>query len=133
MKKGRQRAPNLDVVVRFLLQHYKIPTKRDVEKLLARMDQLEAALRRADISTGIGRKVNRRKGLGKKTRLAKGQTRVTDKDRVLGMVKRSPKGIDVARLKTKTGFEDKKIRNIVFRLVREGAITRVGRGVYTGQ
>jgi hypothetical protein len=132
MKKG-QRAPNLDVVVRFLLQHYKIPTKRDVDKLLSRMDQLEAAVKKAGISTRTTREGGKGKALGKKRRLVKGQTRLTDKDKVLSIIKRTPKGIDVARLKTKSGFEDKKIRNIVFRLSREGLIKRVGRGIYAAR
>ena len=131
--KKRQKAPNLDVVVRFLLQHYKIPTKRDVDKLTAKMDQLETAFRNAGISTGTTRKVGRRKALGKKKHIPKGHARVTDKDKVLGIIKRSPKGIDVARLKTKSGFEDKKVRNIVFRLSKEGTIKRVGRGIYAIQ
>ena len=34
-------------------------------------------------------------------------------------------------LKKKTGFDDKKLRNIVFRLHKLGKIKRVGRGKYT--
>ena len=131
--KKRQKAPNLDVVVRFLLQHYKIPTKRDVDKLTAKMDQLEEAFRRAGISTGTTGKRRGRKTPARKKNIAKGHTRVTDKDKVLRIIKRSPRGIDVARLKTKSGFEDKKVRNIVFRLTKEGAIKRIGRGVYALQ
>ena len=49
---------------------------------------------------------------------------------VLGMIKKSQKGIDAGTLIKKTGFEDKKIRNILFKALTDGKIERVGRGVY---
>ena len=49
---------------------------------------------------------------------------------VLDMVRKSQKGIDAGTLIKKTGFEDKKIRNIIFKAWKEGKIERVGRGVY---
>jgi predicted transcriptional regulator of viral defense system len=39
-------------------------------------------------------------------------------------------GLDVGTLKARTGFEDKKLRNIVFRLSKKGQIEKTGRGVY---
>jgi predicted transcriptional regulator of viral defense system len=32
----------------------------------------------------------------------------------------------------RTGFEEKKVRNIVYRLFQQGKIKRVGRGLYAG-
>jgi hypothetical protein len=49
---------------------------------------------------------------------------------VLDMVRKSPNGIDAGTLIKKTGFEDKKIRNILFKALTDGKIERVGRGVY---
>jgi hypothetical protein len=49
---------------------------------------------------------------------------------VLDMIKKSKTGIDVGTLIKKTGFEDKKIRNIIFKAWKEEKIERVGRGVY---
>jgi hypothetical protein len=49
---------------------------------------------------------------------------------VLGMIKKAKAGIDAGTLIKKTGFEDKKIRNIIFKAWKEGKIERVGRGVY---
>ena len=51
-------------------------------------------------------------------------------DQALKVIKRHKKGIDVATLKKKTGFDDKKISNIVHRAFKKGIITRVGRGLY---
>ena len=49
---------------------------------------------------------------------------------VLDMIRKSRKGIDAGTLIKKTGFEDKKIRNILFKALTDGKIERVGRGVY---
>ena len=49
---------------------------------------------------------------------------------VLKVIKGDKKGVDVAKLKKKTGFADTKIRAIIFKASKEGKIKRVGRGVY---
>jgi hypothetical protein len=56
----------------------------------------------------------------------------TATDQVLKIIKRSKKGVDVPTLRTKTGFNDKKVRNIVFRAAKEGRIKKSGRGIYVG-
>ena len=57
---------------------------------------------------------------------------ITATEQVLKIVRRSRKGVDVPMLKAKTGFDDKKVRNIVFRASKEGKIKKVGRGIYVG-
>jgi predicted transcriptional regulator of viral defense system len=42
------------------------------------------------------------------------------------------RGISTSTLMHKTGFDEKKVRNIVFRAFKEGKIQRVGRGLYAG-
>ena len=59
-------------------------------------------------------------------------TKVTATDQVLKIINRSKKGVDTATLIKKTGFDDKKIRNIVFRTLKEGKIKRADRGIYIG-
>lgn len=49
---------------------------------------------------------------------------------VLEIIRQSKKGVDIAKLKEKTGFNDKKIRNIVHRASKLGKIKRSGRGIY---
>ena len=49
---------------------------------------------------------------------------------VLAIIKRSRKGVDVATLKTKTGFEGRKISDIVQRFKREGKIKSSEKGIY---
>jgi predicted transcriptional regulator of viral defense system len=67
----------------------------------------------------------------KATRRKKAPT-MTATEQILKIVRRSRKGVDVPVLKTKTGFDDKKVRNIVFRASKEGKIKKVGRGIYVG-
>ncbi len=65
-----------------------------------------------------------------KPEVTKKPTKVSAAATVLAIIKGSGKGIDVATLKTKTGFESRKISNIVQRFKREGKIKSGGRGIY---
>ena len=56
----------------------------------------------------------------------------TDTARILNLIKRSKRGLNVATLRQKTGFDEKKIRNVIYKAFREGIIKRVGRGAYLG-
>lgn len=51
-------------------------------------------------------------------------------DTVLGIINKSEKGVDTATLIKKTGFEPKKIHNIIYRLKRQGKIKSEEKGVY---
>ena len=55
----------------------------------------------------------------------------TATDAVLTIIKRYKKGVNVATLKEKTGFNDKKIHNIIYKLKKKGLVKSVGKGVYT--
>ena len=63
---------------------------------------------------------------------AKKATKVTDTDKVLNIIKRSKNGVDVGTLKKRTGFDEKKVRNIVTRAFSQKKIKRAGRGIYIG-
>lgn len=73
-----------------------------------------------------------KKAAAKKAPAKKKVSQVTATDKILKIVKRSKKGVDVPTLKKKTGFDDKKVRNIVFRASKEGKIKKSGRGIYVG-
>lgn len=49
---------------------------------------------------------------------------------VLAVISKAPKGIKTADIKAKTGFDEKKVYNIVFKLKQQGKIKTIGRGVY---
>ncbi len=61
---------------------------------------------------------------------AKEGTKVTTADTVLRIINRYRKGVGTATLMKKTGYNQKKIANIVFKLSKQGKITSVGMGVY---
>jgi len=46
------------------------------------------------------------------------------------LISRSKKGIDTATLMAKTGYNKKKVANLVFKLKQQGKIKSVGKGVY---
>jgi len=56
--------------------------------------------------------------------------KLTDTAQVLKVIKGHKKGVDITRLKKRTGFADVKVRAIVQRAYREGKVKRIGRGVY---
>jgi hypothetical protein len=51
-------------------------------------------------------------------------------DIVLSIIKRSKKGINTSTLEKKTGFDAIKVRNIIFRLKRQGKVKSASRGMY---
>jgi len=126
----RRKSYSVDAVIRFFLQYYNIPTKRDIAKLLMKMEQLEEALKADRLGARKAKKTGAVRGGAKKKQARRGRAKMTVTEKVLSVIKRSSKGVDIARLKARTGLEDKKIRNIVFRLSKQGTIKRVGRGVY---
>jgi len=55
----------------------------------------------------------------------------TDTDKVLVIIGRSKKGVSTATIMQKTGFDQKKIANIIYRLRKQKKIKSVDKGVYT--
>ena len=66
----------------------------------------------------------------KKTPVKKKAKGLTDTDKLINIIKRSKKGVALTTLKTKTGFNDKKISNMVHRAFKTGKIKRVDKGIY---
>jgi hypothetical protein len=58
------------------------------------------------------------------------EKRVTNIDKVVGLVQGSTEGISTAELKEKTGLADSQIWNIVTRAAKEGKIKKEKRGLY---
>lgn len=55
----------------------------------------------------------------------------TDSDKVIEIIGRSKKGASTAAIMGKTGFNQKKVANIVYRLRKQGKINSIEKGVYT--
>jgi hypothetical protein len=121
MPKKKGKSPSFDAMVKFFLQSYDIPTKKDLDRLIVRMDRMERLLR--DLSGGGRRRSGGRGGDGKPP--------VTAANTVLDVIRRYPDGIGLVDIQEKTGYGDKKLRNVIYRLNRMGKIRRVSRGIYT--
>ena len=68
----------------------------------------------------------------KKAPVKKKAAKVTATDEVLNIINRSKKGVDTATLMKKTGFNEKKVRNILNRTFKQGKIKRADKGIYIG-
>ena len=71
-----------------------------------------------------------KKAVAKKAPVKKKVTKTTDTDRVINIIKRSKKGVSAQELVKKTGFNAKKVANIIFRTAKMGKINRKGKGIY---
>ena len=65
-----------------------------------------------------------------KKAVAKKPAKLSASGTVLAIIKRSRKGVDKATLIKKTGFEGRKIGDIVYRLKKEGKIKSERKGLY---
>jgi predicted Rossmann fold nucleotide-binding protein DprA/Smf involved in DNA uptake len=73
-----------------------------------------------------------KKVAAQKTPARKKTSNLTDTDKFLNIIKRSKKGVTTQTLMKKTGFDAKKIANMVFRATKMGKIKSVSKGVYVG-
>lgn len=124
-KKGK--SPSFNAMVKFFLQYYNIPTRQDIDKLMAKMDRIEKLIKMS-AATQADRRRSGRTAAKDRPSTAKGVT--TSSDKALAVIKRFKKGVGFAEIQVKTGFESKKLRNIIFRLHKTGKIVRKSRGIY---
>ena len=104
---------------------------KELTKLVNQIEKLATALGKAEKPKAKSVKTApKSKAVSKKTPTKGGKT--TDTDKVLAIINRSKKGVDTATLMKKTGFDQKKVRNMLNRTYKQGKITRVAKGVYVG-
>jgi putative endonuclease len=112
---------------------------RDVKALGKKMEKLIKEFDKSRKSNGA-KKVTAKSVKSKTTKrvptkkapLKKRTAKLTATDQVLKIINRSKKGVDPQALRKKTGFDDRKITNILHRAFKEGKIKRIGRGIYIG-
>ena len=119
MSRRKGKTISFDAMVKFFMQNYDIPTKKDVDKLMAKLDRIENLLQQSTFSANHLRAHQTRR-----------RTALTAVDIVLDTIKHSRQGLGFAEIQAKTGFDEKKIRNIIFRLNKTGKIKRKSRGIY---
>jgi len=118
-KKGK--SVSFDAMVKFFMHTYNIPTKQDMDRINARLDRIERLLVNAEAAKG-------RRSTGAKT--TGKQALNTASDMVLEVIRRHKDGIGFGDILIQTGFAEKKLRNIIFRLNKTGKIRRKSRGIY---
>ena len=82
------------------------------------------AVKKAPVKKVAVKKAAPKKAVPKKAKPA------TAADTVLAIIKRYKKGVGTAALMEKTGYNQKKISNLIFKLRKQGEIKSVDRGVY---
>ena len=87
------------------------------------------AIKKKAVKKAPVKKVAAKKAAPKKTVRKKAKP-VTAADTVFAIIKRYKKGVGNAALMEKTGYNQKKIANLVFKLRKQGKIKSVDRGVY---
>ena len=119
MSRKKGKTISFDAMVKFFMQNYDIPTKKDVERLNAKLDRLENLVKQSSLNANNARAIHTRR-----------RTALTAVDIILDTIKHSRQGLGFADIQAKTGFDEKKIRNIIFRLNKTGKIKRKSRGIY---
>ena len=127
MPKKRRKTVSFDAMVKFFMSTYDIPTKKDINKLMDRLDRLEKLIR-TTAAYGKKKRVIVPNSAGGKG--LQGKVVATASDEVFNAIKRFNNGTGFPEIQDRTGFGDKKIRNILFRLNKLGKIRRKSRGIY---
>jgi putative endonuclease len=106
--------------------------ERKMEKLIREFDKGKKAkvTKKAAAKPAKAKTIKRLPA--KKAHAKKRPAKLTATDKVLRIINRSKKGVDVATLMKKTGFDNKKISNILHRTYKQGKIKRVEKGIYVG-
>jgi hypothetical protein len=113
--------------------------KKDIQAIEKKMKKLIAAVVKGE-TTKVAKKTTAKPVKAKPTKRSPAQKAPAKKktghptatDQVLNIIKRSKKGVNAAALMTKTGFDLKKVRNILQRTYKMGKIKRIEKGVYVG-
>jgi transcriptional regulator NrdR family protein len=107
----------------------------ECERLIGGVAKFEPAKRverktrvKAKKKAPVKKKVPAKKTVAPRRKRAK---KLSETDKVLRVIRGHKKGVDISKLKKKTGFADNKVRAIVYRASKEGKIKRLGRGVYS--
>jgi predicted Rossmann fold nucleotide-binding protein DprA/Smf involved in DNA uptake len=113
--------------------------QKEIKALEKKMDKLVAA---AEISAKpkVAKKVKAKPTKSKTIKKIPAKNAPTKKktaqptatDQMLKIINRSKKGVDIKTLIEKTGFNQKKVTNILQRTFKQGKVKRVGKGIYVG-
>jgi len=100
---------------------------KDLKRLTQKTDKM---IKRLGKPEKKAQAVKKPKAKAVKKAVAKKPTKLSASGTVLAIIKRSRKGVDKATLIKKTGFEGRKIGDVIYRLKKQGKIKSAGRGIY---
>lgn len=124
----RTQAPSMDELVDYFLEYYDIPRRSDIVTLTDHLMRLENLLE--DILSGGKESKPAQAGTPVVKRARKKKKAVSATTSVLKVLEKKGDSVTFKEILEKTGFDDKKVRNIVFRLNKLGRIVREDRGTY---
>ena len=111
--------PNLRMMLSFMSRTLKILSK-ETENLIAKIEKNEKA-----------RAIKESEKRARQRKLARRKAKsLMMTETVLKVIKRHRRGIDISKLKDRTGLHSEKIRSIVFELKKQGKIKSPRRGLY---
>ena len=114
--------------IQFVIRNLKALTKK-AEVMARKLDRLEKAGEKKAKTKQMAKAKPAKRAVPKKA-VGKKAKKATATDKVLAIINRSKKGVNTATLKQKTGFDEIKVRNIVFRLKKQKRIMSKPKGVY---
>lgn len=116
---SKKRAPSLDSMIKFFLNQYEFATKKDINRVLKKIEELEKMLNGGKPASSKSKKGGNGNSKNKSA-----------SDEVLEVISEIGEGANFSEIQAKTQFEDKKLRNIIYRLTKQGKIRRQKRGIY---
>jgi hypothetical protein len=105
---------------------------RKMEKLIKEFDKGKKAKVTKKVTAKPARLKTIKKAPAKKAPVKKKTAKLKATDKVLKIIRVSKKGVDTSTLMKMTGFNQKKVTNILQRTYKQGKIKRVGKGIYMG-
>jgi hypothetical protein len=117
MAKKQENEINSENLIKTILGAFDIATKSDITELQNRVDKLERLIvRQKTMETGKAAKYKKRADTATST--------------VLKEINKYHEGTNFKTIQTATGFEERKLRNIIFRLDKFNKIKKIARGKY---
>ena len=109
-----------------------VALQNDIKAIGKKLEALLKAVEKSGSKVAKAPKAKANKAPAEKTPANKKAVKATATDQVLKIIKRSKKGVDTAILMKKTGFNQKKVTNILHRSFKAGKIKRADKGIYVG-
>ena len=107
------------------------PKKSDIKSKKAAGKKSKSAKKSATKKKATRKKSRLKKKVSARRKVAGKTIKATATDTVFEIINRFKRGVDIPKLKDRTGFDGSKIGNILYQLSNQGKIKKISRGVYT--